>query len=898
MRTSCASLPPKRSRSAIRPVAPGHILTYAFDLLYAIYEEEGYAASDIPALILTNNLFGLELDERAGALAAFALEMKAAVRLGRRRFLRMEAKPDIVVLQNVTFTPAEMQDVATVVGKDLFSDELRETLGQFEQAKNFGSLIVPKLHDPTETLRVVEARNFAGDLLLKEVQERVITVLRMAEALSPRYHVVVANPPYKKKADLNDGLQAYLVASFREGKYDLYQAFILRNLSLAQYWGLVGMVTMQGWMFAPRFETIRSAILSHSTIRGMTQLGERAFDSIGGEVVSTTAFVLGNCIERKFKGSFVRLTDGQDEAEKEADLIAAANGQASSLRFTVSSCQFDMIPGMPLIYSAADKVRKLFVTNQSISENIVTREGLTTGNNDTFLRKWQEVSKQNVGFAIRNNEEAQASGLRWFPYVKGGGSRRWYGYFEHFVNWMDDGINLRNFQDERTGRVRSHNYNGNFGFRSGFTWSGISSNDFAIRSVPAGFMFDAKGPMGFENDPELRPSIQGFLNSRVSSFFLRMLSPSLDFKLTHVLSLPFVAQCSDAVVANVSGATQTAKSDWDAYETSWDFTTLPLLSCDHRAETLAASYTLLRAHWQSMTDEMQRLEEKNNRIFIDAYGLQDELTPEVPLKEITLTCNPAYRYGGKNTPEELEGKLSADTMREFLSYAVGCMFGRYSLDSPGLILANQGDGIAEYTAKVPAPSFQPDEDNVIPVLDGDWFADDITERFRKFLRVVFGEDHFQENLTFIEDALGKGLRKYFTKDFFTDHVKRYKKRPIYWMFSSPKGNFNVLIYIHRYRGDTVSVVLNDYLRNYITKLDSHRAEQQKFTDNPELKQGDRTRAQKEVDRVAKVILELRDWERDVILPLAQQKIEIDLDDGVKANYPLFGTALKKIAGLN
>lgn len=337
--------------------------------------------------------------------------------------------------------------------------------------------------------------------------------------------------------------------------------------------------------------------------------------------------------------------------------------------------------------------------------------------------------------------------------------------------------------------------------------------------------------------------------------------------------------------------------DWDTYETSWDFSTLSLLSTDHSGETLQESYVTLRAHWQSMTDEMQRLEQENNRIFIDAYGLQDELTPEVPIEEITLTCNPAYRYGVKGSEDDRETRLRADTMAEFLSYAVGCMFGRYSLDAPGLILANQGERLEDYLARIPEPSFMPDADNVIPVLDGDWFADDITERFRLFLRVTFGETHFRENLKFIEDALGKDIRKYFTKDFYADHVKRYKKRPIYWMFSSPKGTFNALIYMHRYRADTVSVVLNDYLREFISKLEAERERLEKLSDDPDASQGQRTKALKELAVIAKQLDELIEWEREVVFPLAQAKIEIDLDDGVKANYPKFGAALKKIAGL-
>jgi type II restriction/modification system DNA methylase subunit YeeA len=343
------------------------------------------------------------------------------------------------------------------------------------------------------------------------------------------------------------------------------------------------------------------------------------------------------------------------------------------------------------------------------------------------------------------------------------------------------------------------------------------------------------------------------------------------------------------------------RSDWDAYETSWDFTALPLLSADTQDETVEATYARLRAHWQGMTDEMQRLEEENNRIFIDAYGLADELTPEVPIEEITLTCNPAYRYGVKGTVEEREARLKADTMAEFLSYAVGCMFGRYSLDAPGLILANQGETLADYLARlaekgVAEPSFMPDEDNVIPVLDGDWFADDIVGRFRKFLRVTFGEERFRENLAFIEAQIGD-IRKYFTKTFYEDHLKRYKKRPIYWMFSSPKGSFQALIYMHRYRPETVSVLLNDYLREFIRKLEGERTRLDTLSDDPSASQAQKTRALKDASAIASQITELVEWERDVIFPLAQQRREIDLDDGVKRNYPLFGAALKPIKGL-
>ncbi|PQZ89939.1 type II restriction endonuclease subunit M [Pseudomonas trivialis] len=342
---------------------------------------------------------------------------------------------------------------------------------------------------------------------------------------------------------------------------------------------------------------------------------------------------------------------------------------------------------------------------------------------------------------------------------------------------------------------------------------------------------------------------------------------------------------------------QHAKNDWDSYETSWDFTSLPLLNADYRQPTLQGTYQQLRTYWRSMTQEMQRLEEENNHVFIDSYGLQGELKPEVPLKEITLTCNPHYRYGGAKNHNELEAQLQADTMAELLSYAVACMFGRYSLDKPGLVLANQGATLNDYLRQVPAPSFMPDEDNVIPLLDGEWFADDVTERFRTFLRGAFGEENYEENMAFLEQSLGKDVRKYFIKDFYSDHVKRYKKRPIYWLFASPKGTFSALIYLHRYRPDTVSVVLK-YLRDFRKKLAARLDYLQQVGISTSVSQGEKTRALKEIETLKKQLLELDDYERDTLYPLATEQVALDLDDGVKVNYLKLGSALKKIVGLD
>jgi len=867
----------------------GHMLTYAFDLLYAIYEEEGYDATEIPVLILEHNLTGVEIDDRAGALAAFALTMKAAAKLGRRRFLRMEVKPDICVMQNVSFTNAEMQDVMAVVGKDLFTDELRETLGQFEQAKNFGSLIVPKLRDPAETLRVVEARDFGSDLLLKDLQARVVKVLCMAEALSPKYHVVVANPPYAAVKGLNGYIQKYIQDYYPQAKIDLFACFIERSVSLTQHNGYSALVTMQSWMFLSSLEKFRHHLLLNHPVVCMAHLGRGSFDSASAELVATTAFCLKNGKFEK-KATYVRLTDIAGENQKSLEFIKAKSGAAEERITKRQAKDFDSVAGSPVIYWASRELLNAFAKNKRLGDLYPVKVGLQTGSNAQFVRDWFEVRSDESVYPNR-----QISKKKWFPYNKGGGHRKWFGNHEHVVNWENDGHTIKTFKDEN-GKLRSRPQNVDFYMENAVTWSFIGSSQFGVRFSDVGAVFDVAGSSIFPTQSDIK-WVTGLLNSKLSTHILAHLNPTINFQVGDIQNIPIPKVSDECKTFQSYGtAIQIAKSDWDTYETSWDFTTLPLLSPDHRGDTLETTYARLRDHWQGMTDEMKRLEEENNRIFIDAYGLQDELTPEVPIDEITLTCNPQYRYGGKLNDEEREARLLSDTVAEFLSYSVGCMFGRYSLDKPGLILANQGETLQDYLARVPEPRFMPDADNVIPVLDGDWFPDDITERFRLFLRTTFGEPHFRENLKYIEDALGKDIRKYFTMDFYAEHVKRYKKRPIYWMFSSPKGTFNALIYMHRYRADTVSVLLNDYLREFINKLESERARLDKLADDESANQLQRTKAVKDTSKIATQIDELRDWERDVIFPLAQQKIEIDLDDGVKVNYPKFGTAFKKIPG--
>ena len=566
--------------------------------------------------------------------------------------------------------------------------------------------------------------------------------------------------------------------------------------------------------------------------------------------------------------------------------------------FRASAAEFRKIPGSPVAYWLSDAIIKSFERGDLISSHCATRKGMATGLNAFFVRGWHEVSIKEIGFN-KSRLEAQKSLLRWFPYANGGEYRKWYGNFDDVVNWENDGHRLQT-EEHESGRIRAVNLNLDFIFKPGLSWTSITSGAFSIRKLPKGFLFSsASNAMFCDGDSSL---YAGLLNSKAHVILGKAINPTLNANPGDIGKIPLTDKTID-VSKTVESITAYSQRDWDSYEVSWDFSCLPLLQADYRQPTLKASYQKLRIHWCEMTLEMQRLEEENNRIFIDAYGLQDELTPEVPLNEITLTCNPHYRYGGDKSEEELEALLLADTMRELVSYAVGCMLGRYSLDKPGLILANQGETLADYLAQVPQPSFPADADNVIPMLDGDWFADDITLRFRQFLRVAFGEAHYEDNLAFIEQALNiknkrnYSLRDYFLGEFYADHVRRYKKRPIYWLFSSAKGSFNALVYMHRYRPDTVSVVLK-YLRDYREKLTTERERQLAASINPATGQGDKTRAIKEAERLAKVLTELDDYERDTLYPLATEQLQMDLDDGVKVNYLKFGAALKKIVGLD
>jgi type II restriction/modification system DNA methylase subunit YeeA len=875
----------------------GHILVEAYELFKSIYLERGYQQREIPQLILEKNLFGLDIDERAGQLTSFALMMKG--RGDDRRLFERGIQLNVMALVNSDGLDVEvLVNAINLADHGLKLADLVELKQLFEHATTFGSLIqVPDgLAEKLPALRRLSELK-GQDMLVAEALKYLGQLVRQAELLAARYDSVVANPPYMGNKGMNSVVKEYTKKKFPSAKNDLYSCFIERGSDFAENGGFTAQVTMHSWMFLSFFQKFREQILAKMTIQTLAHLGARAFQSISGEVVQTTAFVLRKRQAGAYKPVFFRLLEGCEDDKR----IGLKNG---TNRFDlISQKNFAKIESAPMAYWISSRLFEILVTSRNLSEVADPRAGLQTNNNSLFLRHWHEVALSCIGFDIASRESAIKSRNKWFPCSKGGSFRRYFGNNDFLINWKNDGEDIHSFNSIPL------SYNGapvrskQFYFREGLTWSTIASSELSMRFNPAGFIFETKGSMCFPKQGNSIYELLSFLNSKVAEQILQIFSPTLDFHEGPLGRLPIISVDSrDAIEQSTKTLVDVYRKDWDAYERSWEFQSLPLLSAStYPNPSLESSYAVWIANNKQTIAEMKRLEEENNRLFIDAYGLQDELTPEVPIEQITLTVNPAYRYGGNLTEDELWNRFRQDTIKELLFYATGCMMGRYSLDQPGLILANAGDTLENYVAKVGKSTgdltFQPDSDGIIPVLDSEWFEDDIVARTREFLEVTFPESSVGENLRFIEESLGKDIRKYFCSEFYKDHLQTYKKRPIYWLVQSPKKGFACLIYLHRYTKDTLNLVLNNYFRPYLQKLEARQAQLGLDQLNDDLPTRERTAARKEADKITKVLKECQAWEQDALLPLAQQRIELDLDDGVKVNYLKLQDVLAPIPGL-
>lgn len=883
----------------------GHMLTYVFDLLYSIYDEAGYSANEIPGLILEHNLFGMEIDERAANLAAFALTMKARGKY--RRFFRKgrQVQPNIQRITPEYFTDDEVTELNDLYGVTFDTD----TWNTYQNADIYGSLIQP----PSELAAFsaspyqeeVSAKLTEGvhSLMAPNLIDRANLVLAQTRYLSRQYAVVVANPPYMGSGNMGNELKKFINDHYADGKADLFAAFIYRLLHMVPEHGQLGFMSPYVWMFISSYEQLRKQIIDHEHISSLIQLEYSGFD---GATVPICTFVLskGQSAEHS---CFVRLSDfvgAKQQAPRSREIIAAhraiAEGRSaedvpmSKHFYTVNQHDFAPIHGSPIVYWLSDAMRKTFTIGKPLEEIAKPRVGLQTGNNDRFIREWWEVSQSRSSFGCKSHEEAAANGKRWFPYNKGGEFRKWYGNQEFVVNWEHDGKEIENFRPHSVVR------NPDLYFHPSISWSKISSGDPAFRFFPGGFIFDVAGTSIFSSD-DLRSTIMGYADSTTAYTQLTAIAPTLNFEVGQIASLPISERLDGIDCDNVKSLIRYSKSDWNSSETSWDFDGLELLSylsvgfvddsLDKGIKGISLVELILKyiARCKCIAEEQRQREIKNNELVADAYGVRNEVPCDVPIERVSLKRNPAFAYP-KNTPAERDELMTCDIVKEIISYAVGCMFGRYSLNKPGLILASQGETLDDYHAQIPNPSFEPDADNVIPVTEDEWFEDDIVARFRQFLVVALGEQHLEENIAYIEQVLGKSLRKYFVNDFYDDHVKMYKNRPIYWMYSSrtdKKGVFKALVYLHRYTPTTTNNVLS-YLRDFTAKL---RAQSER------LAQSDKASEVRQGEKLQTAIKECTDYERDILYPLATRNLPIDLDDGVLINYLRMGKAVRTIPAI-
>lgn len=827
-------------------VGSAHVLCYAFDIFYKMYEEEGYNPSDIPELIISKNLYGIDIDERAAQLAGFALMMKC--RKHHRRFFKKQVVPNITAYQNIASHP------------------------KFENAKILGSLI-KITQEEADSIKVDKNSLFA--------QEQ-IQLKKQATLLANKYDIVVTNPPYLNSSYMEGTLKKFVDKEYKQTKSDLFACFQVQVSNLTKENGLIGFICPYVWMFIKSYEWLREYTINNTTFASLIQLEYNAF---GPAVVPIGTFVLRNNLIENYHGSYVKLSDFKGvENQKPRTLEAIQNPDCGWLYLKKQSI-YNKIPGSLIGYWLSDKVISNFIAPKK-AYCIEVKKGLSTGSVDRFMKFWHEIHFNKINFQGDNNS------FKWFPYMKGGEFRRWSGNKEYVVNWENNGFEVINFKDEK-GKQRSRPQNVRYYFNPGITYSALTNYKFSVRKM-SNSIFGGGGDAIMCINPKNINYIIGFFNSSSAQKYLSVLSPTMNFEVSHILSVPVILD--EDVILNVIEqlviqSVLISDMDWNANETAWDFQKNELIRI--KGQDLEEAYDSYCHYWQNKFMELHKNEEALNKQFIDIYGLQDELTPDVPLEDITILKEETSIVNNQlvfNTKEVLQ---------QFVSYAVGCMFGRYSLDQPGLILANQGETLEDYlkavTLSAVEVSFLPDDDNIIPILDNEWFEDDIVGRFYEFLKVTFGKPNFEKNLAFVEECLGKDIRKYFLKDFYNDHWKRYKKRPIYWMFSSPSGAFNVLIYMHRYTPDTLNQILNGYLKDYREKLTAELDRQAHIKNVGTARE--QTLATKEEDRIHKVLLELQEYERE-LYKLATERISIDLDDGVLVNYNKFGKIIKEVKGLN
>lgn len=893
----------------------GHILVYAFDVFMQIYENAGWSQRDAAQSIIQNNIYGLDIDDRAAQLSYFAVLMKA--RQYDRRILTRGIEPNVYVVQEsnginrgqLKYFGAGLTDAE----KNAAVSQMEGLLNTLNDAKEYGSLLNVEDYDWELLEKFVENTDTESQISfdtygLDETVEQLKQLIKIGKVMAQKYEIVATNPPYAGTSNLSAQVNNFVKKNYPDSKADLFAVFIERCGEMLKKNGYQAMITMHSWMFLTSFEKLREKIQLVDIVN-MAHLGARAFEEIGGEVVQTTSFVLQKNHKMNYMGTYCRLVEPITQQGKEAMYLSGKK------QYVANQNSFTKIPGKPVAYWVSEQISNAFM-GKKMGDVSEARMGLTTGQNEKYLRLWTEVDNNRIGFG-HNRESAQKSGLKWFPYNKAGEYRKWYGNRDYVVNWQNDGYEMQTTLYPDGSRIWAHNFNLDYNFKEHITWNDITTGKISFRYFEDGFLFDAAAAVAFVNKNE-KYKILGYLNSNFVNSLTKLLNPTIHFKLGDYDNLPYDDWNEQSISEISKKNIELCKKDWDSFETSWDFKRHPLISVishnrafvdDTSDIDLAECYTCWENECTERFNLLKANEEELNRIFIDIYGLKDELTPEVEDKDATVR----------------KADLQRD-IKSLISYAVGCMFGRYSLDEEGLVLAGQpfeshffeasdpvcGTGFAgAQGASVPIGEFyyktddgvkkctyNPDKDNIIPICDEEYFSDDIVSRFCEWVKIVYGEKSLETNLDFIAKALGnKGntsrevIRNYFLNDFFKDHCNTYSvtgsgKRPIYWLFDSGKQNgFKALIYMHRYDADTVGRVRTDYLHRAQKYVETAMQSAQYTIDNA-TSASEKSKATKAVTKYTKQLAEMKIYD-EAIAHVANQRIEIDLDDGVKVNYAKF-----------
>jgi len=863
----------KENPSEIKFIDPccgsGHILVYAFEIYYQIYLQNGYKKNEIPEMILKNNLYGLDIDDRAGQLSILSIILKA------REYDKNIFNKEIVRNLNI-LSIQESNLISESLLDNISSENNRKNaeylIDKFKNAKEIGSLLTIEDNDYNKLEEEIVNNTTIFGI---ELREKLLPIIKVANILNLKYNIVVTNPPYMNTTSMNNNLKNYITERYPDFKYDLFSAFIVRNSYLSNANGYMGFMTPYVWMFISSYEKLRRYIIDKLNISSLIQLEYSALEEA---TVPICTFVLNK--KNGEKGNYFRLTDFKGGMTVQENKYLEINEKKNECWYKTNTENFKKIPGSPIVYWASESYFNIFKESAILKTDGDTRQGMATSDNNRFLRYWYEVENKKLGFNMKNAEEALKSQKKWFPYNKGGYFRKWYGNMDYVINYENDGYEVKEYAKSLYNSVTRTIKSISEYFKESISWSKISSGSIAFRYYPNGFIFDVAGCCIFYKDKKTMYYQNAFLNTNVAGSILSMISPTLNYEAGHIAILPIIKDEKnlDNIIELVKENIKISKDDWDSFETSWDFVKHPLLKPMSKVSTIRDSI----ANWNTYTYQQRSLlkhnEEELNKIFIDIYGLNNELTPEVDDKDITIRKEDKVR-----------------DIKSFISYAVGCMFGRYSLDEEGLVYAGGDFDIDRYK------TFKADNDNIIPITDEAYFGDDIVERFKEFIKTVYGDNTFNENMNFIAEALGKKgtetseetIRRYFVNDFFNDHVKMYQKRPIYWLLDSGKKNgFKALIYMHRYNENLIPKARLDYLHRVQTTYEKLLSDvNYKLT--TDLSMIDKKEAKnRQTDLIAK-LQEIKEYD-EKIAHIANQRISIDLDDGVKVNYEKFKDILAKI----